>query len=414
MTAASGAASGGTGSGAIIPAPPIPEPPIPLPNPDGTTSTATVAQGVMDGTGYTLLASSSTTFSGQVASFALANSSADLSHFHATVKWSDPGSFDWFTLPTPDTTNATITPDGQGGFTVLVSNVNLGQFGWYHYQVLISDDRLGTGDSAIVGAAYGQAVIDTPIRPIPIEAGAGAIANAAGAVKISAGPSTAPDPALSEHVKFSAVPIKGSVGHTISGKLGVLSGLASGTSLSQLAGTIDWGDGTTTPVQFVKDHSGKIEVRGAHAFASPGNPTITLSLTQSLSSGTGEFNPPIHLSFQQTKAKVTGRAKAGSYHVNPTGRIHATAGQQFSAELGLLTGPPLATAQSLQGTVAWGDGTNSPAQIAITPSGSWEISGSHKYLKKGSHVVHVVVSLAGSTHSVIARFALHALVAAGV
>jgi virginiamycin B lyase len=401
--------SGGTGSGSIIPAPPIPEPPIPLPNPNGTSSTATVAQGVMDGTGYTLLASSSTPFSGDVASFTVTDPNADLSHFHATVKWSDPGTFDWFTLPNPNVTNATITPVGQGGFTVSVTNVNLGQFGWYHYQVLISDDRLGTGDTAIVGAAYGQVVIDTPIRPIPLAAGA--VANAAGAVKISGGPSTSPDPALSEHVKFSAVSIKGSVGHMFSGKLGVISGLASGTSLSQLAGTIDWGDGTTTPAQFIKDHARKIEVRGGHAYSSPGKPTITLFLTQSLSSVAEESNPPIHLSFDQTKAEVIGHAKTGSYHVNPTGPIHTTAGQQFTSELGLLIGPPIATGRSLQGTVGWGDGSSSAAQIAITPSGLWEISGSHKYGKKGNHAVHVVVTLVGTTHSVIARFALRALVA---
>ena len=166
--------SGGTGSGSIIPAPPIPEPPIPLPNPNGTTSTATVAPGVMDGTGYTLLASSSTPFSGVVASFKLTDPNADLSHFHATVIWNDPGTFDWFTLPNPQITSAPITPDGQGGFTVSVSNVNLGQFGWYHYQV--ADLRRlvpGRRQAAIVGAAYGQVVIDTPIRPIPVEVGGG-------------------------------------------------------------------------------------------------------------------------------------------------------------------------------------------------------------------------------------------------
>jgi hypothetical protein len=362
----------------------------------------------MDGTGYTLLASSSTPFSGVVASFKLTDPNADLSHFHATVIWNDPGTFDWFTLPNPQITSAPIAPDGQGGFTVSVSNVNLGQFGWYHYQVLISDDRLGTGDSAIVGAAYGQVVIDTPIRPIPVEAGGGAIANAAGAVKISGGTSSAPDPALSEHAKFSANLIKGNAGHAISGNLGVLSGLASGTSASQLAGTIDWGDGTTTPAQFVKDHSGKIEVRGGHAYASPGTPTITLSLTQSLSGGSS--NPPIHFPLEQTKAKVTGHARLGKYHATPAAPIRATAGQEFTGSLGLLSGPALSAGQSLQASIAWGDGSSSAAEIVSSSAGQWEINGSHIWLKKGNHVVHVVVTLVGSTHSVIARFAVHALI----
>ena len=406
----SSGASGGTGSGSALPAPPIPEPPIPLPDADGTSSTATVAQGAMDGTGYTLLVSSSTPLSGVVASFKLADPGMDLSHLHATVIWNDPGTFDWFTLPNQQITNAPIASDGQGGFTVSVNNVNLGQFGWYHYQVLISDDRLGTGDSAIDGVAYGQVVIDSPIRPVPLEAIGGAIANAAGAVEISGGAATTtPSPVLSEHVKFSAVPIKSSAGHMVSGNVGVLSGLAAGTSLSQLDGTIDWGDGTTTPAQFVKDHSGKIEVRGAHAYASPGDATITLSITQSLAGS----EPAIHFPSQQTRAKVGGRAKVGKYHATPGATIHSVVGQTFTGLLGLLSGPVLSSSQALEALVNWGDGSPSAGQVVSLSPGQWEISGSHTWQKQGNHAAHVVVTLVGSTHSVVARFALRSAIAAG-
>jgi virginiamycin B lyase len=403
-------ASGGSGaSTSIVPAPPLPEPPVPLPNPDGTTSTANVAKGVMDGSGYSLLASSSTPFSGVVASFKLTDPGADLSQFHATVKWTDPGTFDWFTLPEPDITNAPIAPDGQGGFTVSVNNVNLAQFGWYHYQVLISDDRLASGDASIVGSAYGQVVIDTPIRPLPLGASGGTIADDAGAVKIPTGTGSTPNPVLSEHVKFSAVPIRQGAGHAFAGVIGMLSGFASGTNTSNLSGTINWGDGTSTAAQFVRDRAGNFHVKGKHTFTAPGDTTVTLSLTQSIAGANPQTDPPVSLPLEQTRAHVSGRAKPPKFTATPAGAIAAIAGQKFTAELGTLSGP-VASGQSLVGAIHWGDGTNSPAQLVETPSGLWEASASHTYTHKGMHLVHVIVSLVGSKRSVIARFGLHASV----
>ena len=298
---AAGAASAGgtitTPGGTIIPEPPIPDP-FPLPAPNGTTSTAAVAQGVMNGTGYTLLASSSQTFSNVVATFKPTDPNADLSHFHATVKWSDPGTFDWFTLPAPDITNAPITPDGQGGFTVSV-NTNLPQYGWYHYQVLISDDRISTPGDPIVGAAYGQVIIDTPIRPIPLAGGV--MANGAGAVNTASGNASAtPDPAFSEHVKFSQTPIRRRAHSVFNGNVGILSGLVG--NASQLQGTINWGDGTSSPALFKAGKKGRIHVRGKHTYVSGGNDTISISLTQAVAN---LKTPAIRLPLEKVSARIT-------------------------------------------------------------------------------------------------------------
>ncbi len=298
-----GAAASGTtlstpGS-TVFPEPPIPDP-FPLPQPNGTTSTATVAQGVMDGTGYTLLAASSQTFSNVVATFKLTDPSADLSHFQATVKWSDPGTFDWFTLSAPDIANAPITPDGEGGFTVS-ANTNLAQYGWYHYQVLISDDRIASPSNSIVGAAYGQVIIDTPIRPPPLAGGV--MANGAGAVRTTSGNTSTPppNPAFSEHVKFSQTPIKHRAHSAFNGELGILSGLVG--KVSQLQGTINWGDGSSSVAQFKADKKGRIHVRGKHTYAAGGNDTISVSVTQSLADSS---DPPIRLPIARTSAHITG------------------------------------------------------------------------------------------------------------
>ena len=262
---------------------------------DGTISTATVAAGAMDGTGYTLLTSSTQPFDNNVASFKLADPNEDLSHLHATVKWSDGDTFGWYGGSVPDVTDAPITSDGQGGFTVSAT-ANFPQFGWFHYQVLISDDRLGTGDASIVGVAYGQVIVGTPFRPIPTPIDGGVIANAGGGVASSAGVAAPSSPVLSEHVRFSGVTIRHTAGSAFNGKLGVLSGLASGTNVADLAGNIYWGDGSISAAQFKLGKNGKVTVRGTHTYLGSGTKALSISITQSLgSSGSGGGNPPVQL-----------------------------------------------------------------------------------------------------------------------
>lgn len=340
--ASAGSTSGGSGAGGVIALPPIqpappepggPLPPVPVPDPgpvpdpipdpvaDGTTGTATVGPGVMDGSGFTVLASSKDSADYVVAQFTLADAGADLSHFHATVKWNDGGTFDWFTQPVPDVADAPIAPDGQGGFTLSV-NAQLPQYGWYHFQVLVSDDRLGAGDAAIVGAAYGQVVVDTPIRPIPVDAGV--VTNASGATRVSSGagataPAAAvPDPALGEHVKFSAVRIRRRANAAFKGDVGVLTGVVAGRNAgAALSGTIDWGDGTTSVAQFVAGRKGKIHVRGVHTYSAAGDHAVKVMVTQSLSGGGSSganAPPPIHLPVAHATAHIARGSAAGGHH----------------------------------------------------------------------------------------------------
>jgi len=229
-----------------------------------------------------------------------------LSHFHATVKWNDGDTFSWFGLSLPDLADAPIASDGNGGFTVSAS-ATFPQFGWFHYQVLISDDRLATGDGSIVGAAYGQAVIDSPIRPIPLAGGV--VANAGGGLATSSAVSGKPNAALSEHVKFSAVKIKRPAGKAFSGTVGQLSGLAAGTSVSELTGTINWGDGTSSAAQFVAGKKGKIRILGLHTFSSAGNHTITIGVTQAITMGGSSQvqDPPIQLPRGESTAQINQR-----------------------------------------------------------------------------------------------------------
>ncbi len=291
----------GAGGGTVV-SPPIGIVPDPLGGSEGTSSSATVIPGAMDGTGYSLIVSSKETFSNTVAIFTPTDPNADLTHFHATVKWNDGDTFDWFQQSMADVTDAPIASDGNGGFSVSAT-VKFPQFGWFHYQVLISDDRLGTGDGSIVGVAYGQVVVDTPIRPLPV--GVGIVANAGGGLAASAGVARTPNSALSEHVTISAVKIKPAAGKAFSGDVGVLTGVAKGTAASALSGTIHWGDGASTAAQFVAGKKGKFHVRGVHTYLGAGNETITISMIQKLNgAATPGSEAPIQLPHGESMARV--------------------------------------------------------------------------------------------------------------
>lgn len=410
---ASGGGTGSTGGGVANPGAPIGvEPPIsiipirwPLPGQNSVTGTATVAAGVMNGSGFSLLASSKTPFSGTVAHFTLTDPSADLSHFHAVVEWQDPNARDWFVLPSTLTSTGTITSDGQGGFDVSAT-ASFTQFGLFHYQVLISDDRLGSSDSAIVGAAYGQVIVDTPFRPIPLaESGA----SAAGSV-------TTHNPALSEHPSVKPLAIHASTNKAFAGNIAILKGIdATHANLAALQGRVNWGDGSApSAAQFISGPKGEIIVHATHSFTTGGKRSITVSLTQDISNGTSSTSdPPLALPSVQTSARVTGKAPAAKYHAFAF-PISAVVGVPFQGTVGTLTGASPAAGQSLVAIIFWGDGSQSTGTITDDGSGAWQIAGSHTFEKKGRRHIQVVVTLqSGSARPhAVARSATTAVVSA--
>jgi len=407
-----GGGTGSTGGGVANPGTPIGvEPPIsiipirwPLPGQNSVTGTATVGAGVMNGSGFSLLASSKTPFSGTVAHFTLTDPSADLSHFHAVIEWQDPNARDWFVLPSTLTSTGTITSDGQGGFNV-TATASFTQFGLFHYQVLISDDRLGSTDSAIVGAAYGQVIVDTPFRPIPLGAASSASAS---------GSKTTHNPALSEHPSVKPLAIHASTNKAFAGNVAILKGIsATNANLAQLQGSVNWGDGSApSAAQFISGPKGEIIVRATHSFTIGGKRSVTVSLTQNISNGTSSPDPPIALPGVHTSARVSGKAVVVKYHATAS-PVSAVVGVPFQGAIGTLTGPALAAGQSLAVTISWGDGSQSTGTITDDGSGIWQIAGSHTFEKKGRRHIRVVVRLqtiASSQARPIARFGTTAVV----
>lgn len=379
----------------MIPVDPLP--PVIWPGFATTTSTMSVAPGVMNGTGYTVQASSTTSFSGVVASFQLTNPNADLSHFHATVTWSDPWVYDWFTCTTAPVIG-TITTNSQGGFDVSVST-SFANFGLSHFTVTISDDRITSGD-ATVGVAYGQLCVDSPIRWLPVleSNGANTPAGAASSTVASTAASkaaSAVNPVLSEQVTASNVSPHAGPGGVVSGTIGTLNGVTSTVArLVDLHGTIDWGDGTSSPATFVKGVKGRILVRGTHRYAATGTYSVSVSSQQALyTNGKASALYPMELPAIQETATVI-KPKPITTGGIP---ITALAGQPFTGSIASFSPPALNIPSTQSAIIFWGDGSRTVGSIA-TSGGQLTVTGTRTYRRPGTYHVRIIVIQHSTQH----------------
>lgn len=373
----------------LIPIDPLP--PIIDPGYATATSTMTVSPGVMDGTGFTIQASSTAPFSDTVASFKLADPNADLSHFHATVTWSDAGVYDWFTCGTPSTTG-TITSDGQGGFTVSVSSVNFASFGLSHFTVSIADDRITSGDTT-VGVAYGQLCVDSPIRWLPVlgSNGANTPAGATGSTASSAAQAAGANvnPVLSQQVTVTPAALKSGPGGNVAGTIGDLTGINAATkNLADLHGTIHWGDGTTSAATFVRGSKGKILVRGSHRFAQSGSFAVSVEVRQTLyDKGKPSALYPLELPAIQSTARVVRPGPITSGGI----AISAVAKQPFSGTVAAFTVSDPGVPVTRTANIFWGDRTRSLGTIDANGN-DLSITGAHTYRRPGKYHVRIVVT----------------------
>jgi streptogramin lyase len=389
--------------GPILPI--LPVPPISEPGFASATSTMTVAEGEMNGTGYTVQASTTAAFSGVVASFSLANPAQDLSTLQATVIWSDPSVQDWFSVSNPPTAG-TITSDGNGGFTVSV-NTTFANPGWSHFVVNITDSS-ASDPTAVVGVAYGELVVGSPHIWLPVleeggvDAPTGAQANAvSGKATTHAAAATASNvnPDFSEQVTATTDKIHPGAAGNLSGTLGALTGITSNVSRhADLQGTVNWGDGTSSAVTFVAGaKKGTLLVKGSHHYATPGSYTVTASVQQTLyENGKASSLYPMLL---PAITQIINYVKPGPI---TTGGIalSAIAGQSFTATLASFTTAAPAVAVNQTATISWGDGSK-PSAGVITSSGTGtltiSVAGTHTYAKGGTFHLHVVVTQSPQT-----------------
>ena len=282
-----------------------------------------------------------TSFSGQVADFTDANSTATTAaDYTATIMWGDG-----------QNTNGTIAPDGHGGFTVSGSH-EYTAFGSMTFSVVVQHTGglagsvgvgLSVADAAFTGTGITVLARQNPSLPLA-------------------------DVQLAQFT------------HP-----GTPAELA-----SALSATVDWGDGTTSPAQNITlNDEGEYIVTGSHQYATSGVFTIKVTISDGFG-GTGSATTQV----QVLNVPFSGSAMA--IVANPSLPLHnvqlATFGHSGAAE-------PLG---NLQAMVNWGDGTSAPAaSIALDSAGNYVVSGIHTYTTGGVFKIAVTLSdLAGTTGTV--------------
>jgi probable HAF family extracellular repeat protein len=269
---------------------------------DGSTTTSTVSNGSAGGV---LKFKEGVPFSGPVAAFSNVTSTG----LSAVIDWGD------------GTTSAGIV--GMAGTAALVGGSHTyAKQGYSPIRVTLSDA------SGPLGQATSTAVVaDTTFTLTP--------------VNISA---------------FAGVPFTGTVA--------TLTDLPSGDIASDFDVKIDWGDGTTSAGTLQTTAAGKFDVRGSHTWATTGNKSVVVTVTEHGSaSGQGET-------------------------------LKITSNTNFSGTVAQLQLPiPGSAPDDYTATIDWGDGTTSNGTLTLQSDGSVILSGSHTYATGNkSFVTHFTVT----------------------
>jgi hypothetical protein len=179
-------------------------------------------------------------------------------------------------------------------------------------------------------------------------------------------------------------------------KLGTLPGRTV-TNVSQLHGSINWGDGTSaSDATFKRNADGTFKVLGTHTYAKKGTYSVVVTISTFLIPVPGQPSPLLGFVLGQLKttANVSPDDDGGV-------SLTETATQKFTARVGSFDFRALDIVLD-KATIDWGDGKTSSAKLVREGtlfSGEYDVFGTHTYAKTGTYKVHVIVKtrLAGST-----------------
>ena len=185
-------------------------------------------------------------------------------------------------------------------------------------------------------------------------------------------------------------------GAAFSGVVGTFTDGFSGAPLSDYSGTIDWGDGTTSPATF--SGSGPVSVSGTHTYEEEGTYALTVQVADD-----GGSTATLTATMNTADAALS---------AGPSQARNAVEGAAFSGSVATFTdADPHGTVTDYTATIDWGDGTTSAG--GISGSGPFTVLGTHVYEEEGTYSVNVYIADAGgSTTSVsdtmsVADAALH-------
>jgi hypothetical protein len=161
--------------------------------------------------------------------------------------------------------------------------------------------------------------------------------------------------------------------------------------LSELRGTIDWGDTTTSTAGFTRDKNGGIDVIATHTYVKPGTFSIVSNLSLGPAVDPGHPVPE----YLVLLGSVTSPATVDT----APPQITETVDKPFTAVLGQFNQFTLDIIFTAK--INWGDGhVNYPGTLSggDLANGNWVVSGSHTYGAVGTYLVHAYVysKVAGS------------------
>jgi streptogramin lyase len=184
------------------------------------------------------------------------------------------------------------------------------------------------------------------------------------------------------------VPLQGQLneGDTYNGFIATFTdGDPNGTATQFQGTTIDWGDGQTTPADFINGTPGNFQVHGTHQYKEAGTFPTKVHIVDSGGS-TADVNGM--MTVNDALLAVVGDTP-----------VHATEGTPYTADLLTFNDTDTTDTPAVPGNftvqVNWGDGSAAETIVPTQPGGPGtplHVAGAHPFMKAGNLTVHVTIT----------------------
>ena len=181
-----------------------------------------------------------------------------------------------------------------------------------------------------------------------------------------------------EPIHVTGLPVAGTEGRPFDGTVATVVGDPD-SGPSDLAVTIDWGDGSHSAGSV--DPAGN--VTGSHTYAEEGSYTVTTTVADSDSSS--------------NTATASSTATVDDAPLSATGTTVSSQPSFAGAVASFDDQNPGARASDFTATVDWGDGASGAGTVSRIASGQFEVTASHTYSDTGPHALTVDIADGGGS-----------------
>ncbi|MBV8078916.1 MAG: VCBS repeat-containing protein, partial [Actinobacteria bacterium] len=170
-------------------------------------------------------------------------------------------------------------------------------------------------------------------------------------------------------------------GATLGGAVATFANADPAATPARFQALVSWNDGSTTFGTVSSLGNGNYEVDATHTFADEGTYFGTVTIDDTVANGTTATKQLTITVGDQPLAASAGAA------------VSAAEGAPASVSIPFTDANPNATAADFTtATIAWGDGSTSPASVAANPSGEFVATASHSYADEGTFSASLTVA----------------------